>query len=76
MTLRLVLALLLPFVACGVQWLLRDAWIKPYVWFLFFPTAFFSAWLGGLRGGLAGTVLGAGLVWYVFMPPQIGRAHV
>ena len=68
--LRLLLALLLPFVAAGVQWLLWDAYIKPYVWFLFFPAAFFSAWLGGLRGGMAGAVIGALLVWYVYIPPQ------
>lgn len=67
---RLVLAVLLPFIACAVQWVLWDAWIKPYVWFLFFPAAFFSAWLGGLRGGLAGTVTGALLVWYFYIPPQ------
>ena len=67
---RLILAVLLPFVACGVQWLLWDAYIKPYVWFLFFPAAFFSAWIGGLRGGLAGTVIGALLVWFVFIPPR------
>jgi PAS domain S-box-containing protein len=66
---RLILAILLPFAACGLQWLLWDAWIEPYVWFLFFPAAFFSAWLGGLRGGLAGTVIGALLVWFVYMPP-------
>ncbi len=66
----LLLAILLPFVACGVQWLLWDAYIKPYVWFLFFPAAFFSAQLGGLRGGLAGTLIGALLVWYVYIPPQ------
>lgn len=67
---RLALALLLPFIACGVQWLLWDAWIKPYVWFLFFPVAYFSAWLGGLRAGIASTLMSAFLVWYVFMPPQ------
>jgi signal transduction histidine kinase len=67
---RLFLAILLPFIACAVQWVLWDAWIKPYVWFLFFPAAFFSAWLGGLRGGLAGTVVGALLAWYVYIPPQ------
>ena len=66
---RLALAILLPFVACGLQWVLWDAYIKPYVWFLFFPAAFFSAWLGGLRGGLAGTVVGALLAWFVFIPP-------
>ncbi|MBI5556145.1 MAG: response regulator [Deltaproteobacteria bacterium] len=65
---RLVLSVLLPFVTCVVQWLLWD-YIKPYVWFLFFPAAFFSAWIGGLAGGLAATVIGALLVWYVFIPP-------
>ena len=65
---RLALSILLPFIACAVQWLLWDT-LKPYVWFLFFPAAFFSAWLGGLKGGLAGTVIGALLAWYVFIPP-------
>lgn len=68
--LRLALALLLPFVAAGIQWLLWDDYIKPYVWFLFFPAAFFSAWLAGLKGGLASGVIGALLVWYVYIPPQ------
>jgi PAS domain S-box-containing protein len=67
---RLVIAFLLPFVACGLQWLLWDTYIAPYVWFLFFPAAFFSAWLGGFRGGLASALIGALLVWYVFIPPQ------
>lgn len=67
---RLILAVLLPFVACGVQWLLWEAYIKPYVWFFFFPAAFFSAWVGGLRGGLVGTVVGALLVWFVFIPTR------
>ena len=68
--LRLALALLLPFVAASIQWLLWDDYIKPYVWFLFFPAAFFSAWLAGLKGGLASGIIGALLVWYVFIPPQ------
>lgn len=74
MTSRLFLALLLPFLAAGLQWLLWEEWIKPYVWFLFFPAAFFSAWLGGLRGGLGGTVISALLVWLVFIPPQFSFA--
>ena len=73
MTLRLALALLMPFLTCGLQWLLWD-YIRPFVWFLFFPTAFFSAWLGGVAGGLAGTVISALLVWYVFMPPAFSFA--
>jgi PAS domain S-box-containing protein len=67
---RLALALLLPFLAAGVQWLLWDAWIKPYAWLLFFPAAFFSASLGGLSGGVASTVIGALLAWFVFITPQ------
>lgn len=66
---RLVLSVLLPFAACGLQWLLWD-YIKPYAWILFFPTAFFCAWLGGLRGGLIGTTLSALLAWYFFIPPS------
>jgi PAS domain S-box-containing protein len=68
--LRMVLALLLPFAAAAVQWLLWDPWIKPYVWFLFFPVAFFSAWLGGLTGGIGATAISALMVWFVFIPPQ------
>jgi len=65
---RWTCALLLPFAVCGLQWLLWD-YIQPYVWFLFFPVSFCSAWLTGLRGGLAGTLISALLVWYVFIPP-------
>lgn len=64
-----LIALLLPFVALALQWVLWP-WISPYVWFLFFPAVFFSARLGGFRGGLASTVLCAGIAWYVFIPPQ------
>lgn len=66
----IALAISLPFLSCGLQWLLWDA-ISPFVWFLFFPTVFFSAWLGGMAGGLPATVLSATLVWYVFIPPQL-----
>ncbi|MBI5889907.1 MAG: PAS domain S-box protein [Nitrosomonadales bacterium] len=64
---RLLLSLLLPFVACALQWWLW-AYLSPYVWFLFFPVAFFSAWIGGFSGGIAATAISALLVWYVFMP--------
>lgn len=67
---RWFLALLLPFAACGLQWLLWD-YIRPYVWFLFFPVSFCSAWLAGLRGGLASTLISALLVWYFFIPPTL-----
>lgn len=42
-----VLAILLPFLALALQWLLWP-WLSPFVGFLFFPTVFFSARLGGL----------------------------
>lgn len=67
---RWFIALLLPFVVCWLQWLLWD-YIQPYVWFLFFPVSFSSAWLAGLRGGLASTLISALLVWYVFIPPSL-----
>ena len=70
---RLVLAILLPFLGLALQWVLWP-WIAPFVWFLFFPTVFFSARLGGLWGGLASTVLSAGMVWFFFIPPQLSWA--
>lgn len=65
-----VLAALLPFLACALQLLLWDDWVKPYIWFFFFPAAFAGAWVGGLHGGLLNTGIGTLLVWYVFMPPR------
>ena len=68
--LRLGAAILLPFVACGLQWLFWGA-IKPYIWFLFFPAVFFSSQLGGMAGGLAATVLSALLASLIFMEPPL-----
>lgn len=73
MKLRLILALLPPIAACGLQWLLWGN-IAPYAWLLFFPAAFSSAWIGGWWGGLAGTTLSALLVGYIFMPPSFSFA--
>jgi PAS domain S-box-containing protein len=64
---RSALAVLLPFLTCYIQWLLWD-YMAPSVWFLFFPSAFFSAWLGGIFAGLAATFISALLAWYVFIP--------
>ena len=66
---RLTAVFAVPLLACGLQWLLWD-FIRPYVWFLFFPATYFCAHLGGLRGGLLSTVTSAVLVWYVFIPLQ------
>ncbi len=68
--LRVATALLLPFAACAVQWFFWQT-IKPFVWFLFFPTVFFSSQLGGMAGGIASTAISSVLVWYFFLPPQL-----
>lgn len=70
MNLRFGLAVLLPFLALALQWMLW-AWISPFVWFLFFPTVFLSARLGGFQAGLVSTFLSSGIVWYFFLPPQL-----
>jgi signal transduction histidine kinase len=68
--LRISIALLLPFLTCGIQWLLWSI-ISPYVWFLFFPTIFFSSRIGGKVAGLVSTFMSAALVVFVFIPPQL-----
>ncbi len=69
-SLPVVSALLLPFIACAVQWLLWD-FIKPFVWLLFFPTIFFSSRMGGWKSGICATITSAVLVVYFFIPPQL-----
>lgn len=66
---RMFLAILLPFLACGVQWLFWGA-LKPYIWFLFFPAVFFSSQMGGMVGGIAATVISAVLASAFFMDPR------
>lgn len=68
--LSIALALLLPFFTCGVQWLFWETF-KPFVWFLFFPTAYFSSRIGGKSVGFVSTVVSAVLVVYFFMSPQL-----
>jgi PAS domain S-box-containing protein len=67
---RVTVALLLPFAACWIQWQLWSV-IKPFVWFLFFPTVFFSSRIGGKIVGFVSTAISALLVVYVFIPPQL-----
>lgn len=73
MNTRLILSILLPFMALALQWVLWP-WIAPFVWFLFFPAVFFSARLGGLWAGLASSVLSIGIVCFFFIPPQLDWA--
>src|ERR1017187_7805021 len=70
---RLVLAALIPLVACGLQ-LFFWTTLQPYVWLLFYPAVFFSSWVGGRRGGLLATALSTVLVCYFFIPPRFSFA--
>ena len=69
-TMRITLALLLPFVTCALQWQFWPVF-RPFVWFLFFPTVFFSSRIGGKFVGLVSTAISALLVVYFFIPPQL-----
>ncbi len=66
---RLIPALLIPLAAFALQWFFWEA-IYPYVWFLFYPAVFFSSWLGGMRAGLAATVISTVVVWWFFIPTR------
>ncbi|WP_224959519.1 PAS domain S-box protein [Geomonas subterranea] len=66
---KVVLALLLPFLACAVQLLLWD-FLQPFAYLLFYPAAYISSRLGGKRAGIAATVISALLIVYFFIPPR------
>ncbi len=66
---KTILAFLPVVVALGVEWLF-DAALHPFVWFLFYPAVFISAWIGGRGIGLAATAVSTLLVWWFFVPPQ------
>ncbi len=69
----LVLAMLIPLVACGLQ-LFFWAALQPHSWLLFCLAVFFSSWVGGRRGGLVATALSTVLVCYFFIPPRFSFA--
>lgn len=64
------IAISIPFIALLAQWQLWS-FINPFVWFLFYPAVFFSARVGGLKAGIASTLLSALMVWFFFMPPEL-----
>ncbi len=66
---RLILALLAPGAACWLQSLVWDQ-IQPRIWFFFYPAVFTSIVLGGLRAGVAATLLSGGLAVWFFMEPR------
>jgi len=63
-----VLPAIAPLGTLILQTLLWD-FFKPYVWFLFYPTVFFMAWIGGMRGALISSVISAFIVLWFFIPP-------
>lgn len=68
--LQVLLALVPPLVALIVQWSFW-AWVQPQMFVLFYLAVVTSSWIGGLRGGLAGTACSVLLVWYFFLPEQL-----
>lgn len=70
---RVLLAVLLPFIAAAIQWLLWPH-LPPLTWLFFYPTIFFSASFGGLLGGLLATGISVFLGIYLFIPTQLSWA--
>ncbi|MDE3187902.1 MAG: SpoIIE family protein phosphatase [Acidobacteriota bacterium] len=66
---RVIIALLLPFVFAAIQNALWQV-IHPFAWFLFYPVVFLSSWIGGLWAGIAATLIAAILAWWGFVPPE------
>lgn len=62
---NIALPILLPAIACAIQWLLWDQ-VQPFMWIFFYPAVFFSAQLGGRWVGMAATVFSAFLSVFFF----------
>ena len=64
---------LLAFAPLALALVIEWGWpylVDPYHWFLFYPAAFFSSWLGGRWLGIGGTVVTTALVWWLFIDPK------
>jgi PAS domain S-box-containing protein len=64
---RMILALAPVLVTFLVQLMIRPV-VRPFVWSLFIPAVFLSAWIGGRRLGILASVVATLLVWYFFLP--------
>ena len=58
-----------PLAALIIQWALWPL-VRPLLWLFFYPAVFVSSSIGGLVGGIAGTLLSALVALYVFAPPE------
>ncbi len=67
---KFVCPLIIPLIALFFQWNFWD-YLKPYVWFLFFPAVFFSARCSGFWAGMFATLVSVLIVIYFFIPPQL-----
>jgi len=67
--LPLVLSTLPPLAAAILQWIFWP-YLNPLLWFLFYPAVFFSAWMGGIAGGVSAAVISIALVSFFFIPPE------
>ncbi|OHD56035.1 MAG: hypothetical protein A2Y33_11320 [Spirochaetes bacterium GWF1_51_8] len=67
--LSFMLPFVFPFIALILQMLLWSA-VKPFSWFFFYPAVFFSAWAGGLKGGIISTLISTALSWWFFFPTE------
>lgn len=67
---KLSTAIMLPLLCTAIQWMLWP-WIKPFVWFLYFPTVFLAARLTDRLSGVVATVESVLLVIYFFIPTQL-----
>lgn len=72
-TIRLLLAWMLPFVACALQWLFYDTFGR-YPWFLAFVSVVIASFVGGLWGGIGATLISATLVTTLFLPRPLSFA--
>ncbi len=63
----LALAVALPMLFCGLQWLVRSH-VPGAVWLLFYPAVYIASWAGGLVPGLISMALSVALAWIFFIP--------
>jgi len=65
-----VLAAVVPAVFAVVAQLVLWPYIRPSVWFLFYPAVFLSSWVGGLRSAVVSALICAVAAIYLFLPPR------
>lgn len=67
--LPIVFAILFPLLTSAIQ---HSVWslIRPFGWFLFYPSVLFAAWVGGVRAGIIATLVSTLLVWWSYVPPE------